>query len=256
MENPDEIDFESLHLFDSKKYNLYKDKYPDEWWKTEPPIKKINKEYPLKVQTKLQHPGAVYAIKWSHDGTMFATVSTLGTVRVWDVETFKMLKELRDEKEKNIEEFYVCQWTPNDAKIIVAGKLQNRLKWSKEDEDNAILPCPIKVFDVLDTQNVKVCPGHQEEVLCLKIVKFKKKYYMLSTSQDGYILKWNMDDQFNLLKHKRINDLTTNIAISISFLPGCGNKYFLCSGDHAIKIYDFESGEVYYSICFFFLNFI
>jgi WD40 repeat protein len=79
---------------------------------------------------------------------------------------------------------------------------------------------------------------------------------MLSSSQDGYILKWNMDDQFNLLKHKRINDLTTNIAISISFLPNCGNKYFLCSGDHAIKIYDFENEQVILFFFNFFFGFL
>jgi len=30
--------------------------------------------------------------------------------------------------------------------IIIAGKLKDRKKWSSEDDDNHILPCPLKVI--------------------------------------------------------------------------------------------------------------
>jgi len=30
--------------------------------------------------------------------------------------------------------------------IVIAGKLKDRNKWSIEDDDNHILPCPLKVY--------------------------------------------------------------------------------------------------------------
>jgi len=47
---------------------------------------------------------------------------------------------------------------------------------------------------------------------------------------------------------KRIDEVTTNMALSLSFLPNCGNKYFMAAADEGIKIYDFENEVVSYTL--------
>jgi WD40 repeat protein len=60
-------------------------------------IQYINKTHPLETfPHKLDHPGSIYALAWSHDGTMLATASSIGTVRIWDIADWKLLQEIRD----------------------------------------------------------------------------------------------------------------------------------------------------------------
>lgn len=41
-----------------------------------------------------------------------------------------------------------------------------------------------------------------------------------------------------------VDDLTTNIAVSFSFIPSTGNKYFIAAGDECLKLFDFEAGKL------------
>ena len=239
-------------FFDSSEVETLSAKYPDSWWEKKPAIQIINEKHPLRIETKLQHPGAVYAAKWSNDGTCIATVSTIGTIRIWDAVTFKLLLDLRDPTEIQIDEFFVCEWTPDDSRLFVGGKLKNRHRWSDDDDDNSVLPCPIKSFAIKEpTSPVKVFNGHKEEILCLKLLKYKNKNFMLSSSQDGYLIKWQFDSNWDFQKKSYIDDESTSIAISIAFFPECGNRYFACSGDHAVKVYDFENERVSAKYFFF-----
>jgi hypothetical protein len=43
----------------------------------------------------------------------------------------------------------------------------------------------------------------------------------------------------------RIDEETTNMALSLSFMPNCGNKYFMSAADGGVKIYDFEKEVVH-----------
>lgn len=43
---------------------------------------------------------------------------------------------------------------------------------------------------------------------------------------------------------KRIDEETTNMALGLSFVPHCGNKYFMSAADGGVKIYDFEKEVV------------
>jgi len=76
----------------------------------------------------------------------------------------------------------------------------------------------------------------------LKRIKFKHQNYLLSASQDGYIIKWHFDRNWRECLGTVVIDATTsNMALSLSFLPDCGNKYFIAAADEGIKMYDFES---------------
>jgi len=166
---------------------------------------------------------------------MLATCSSLGSIRLWNTTSWKLIQELRDDEEEKIEEFYTLRFTPDNTKLFAAGKLKHRDRWSNEDDDNQVAPGPIKVyaafilamvshltnpslphqvFDVLSGKVLEKFEGHTEEILCVKTVRgslssltfshalrtcwlkveFKGKNYLLSASQDGYIIKWHLDE--------------------------------------------------------------
>ena len=80
--------------------------------------------------------------------------------------------------------------------LLVGGKLKDRNNWSEADEDNNILPCRLKLFDILTGEVVTQLQGHTEELLCVKRVQFKGENYFLSGSQDGYLNKWHMSQDW------------------------------------------------------------
>ncbi|KAJ1959479.1 hypothetical protein H4R35_007640, partial [Dimargaris xerosporica] len=152
---------------------------------------------------------------------------------------------LRDADEPNIDEFYVCKFTPDHSHVIVGGKLKDRMRWSEADDDNHILPCPIKIFNVVTSKVVARLEGHSEEILCIKRLQFKGDNYLISTSQDGYIIRWKLDDDWcTLLEKKAMEDGVTCMAFTVSFVPNTGNKYFLGACDDNIKLYDFENATL------------
>ena len=38
--------------------------------------------------------------------------------------------------------------------------------------------------------------GHEEEILCIKNAIFNNEHYLVSTSQDGYIIQWKVDSDW------------------------------------------------------------
>lgn len=161
-------------------------------------------------------------------------------------------------QEKHIEEFFVLSWSEDGRFIIAGGKLKSRTSWSLQDEDCHILPCPLKVFNITSgevsnpshaqnltpTQVVETLHGHEEEILCLKRIKFDGETFLISGSEDGRMIKWKMNRDYGLVKKEMMDDLTTNMVISLTFVPDCGNRYYLASSDTDIKLFDFQHGKV------------
>jgi len=50
----------------------------------------------------------------------------------------------KHEKE-NIDEYYCGCFLPDGRHIVVGGKYKNRKEWSLQDDDNHVMPCPLKV---------------------------------------------------------------------------------------------------------------
>ncbi|KAF9964734.1 hypothetical protein BGZ70_006022 [Mortierella alpina] len=165
--------------------------------------------------------------------------------RVWSLEDYSLLTTLRDAKEEHIDEFYVGAFVPDQTKILIGGKLKDRNNWSEADEDNNILPCPLKLFDILSGEVVARLDGHAEELLCVKKVHFKGENYFLSGSQDGYLNKWHMDSDWKTLNSMvQMEDGITCMAFTVSFVPNTGNKYFLAAADENLRLYDFENAAL------------
>jgi hypothetical protein len=48
-------------------------------------------------------------------------------------------------QEPHIDEYYCGAFLPDGRHVVAGGKLKDRGRWSAEDDDNHILPCPLKV---------------------------------------------------------------------------------------------------------------
>lgn len=107
------------------------------------------------------------------------------------------------------------------------------------------MPCPIKIFDLSSGKVVTKLEGHAEEVLSIKHVYFKGESYYLTCSQDGTIIKWKLNPLTMEVESKStIQDGVTCMAFNTSFVPNCGNKYFLAACDNQVKLFDFEFEKV------------
>lgn len=178
------------------------EEYPDKYWRFHADteydmIKSINQENTLEVLSfDISDQSAITGMTLSNDGTLLATFSNIGAVKVWDIQNnFKCVRKIRDAEETQIDEFYCGQFVSEGQELIVtAGKLKDRHRWSAEDGDSHILPCPIKIFRLEDCSRVARLEGHTEEILCVKSLSYMGNNYLISTSQDGYIIKWHMDE--------------------------------------------------------------
>ncbi|KAJ2551890.1 hypothetical protein EV175_003519 [Coemansia sp. RSA 1933] len=237
-------------VYDPAKNKVLAEKYPDPYWhqllspsggKSER-IDLIDEEHQLELLPyNISDQMAMTGITISTDGSMLATFGSTGQVNVWDTETFECLTSLRDMSEPNIDEFFVGQFTPNSEYLIVGGKLKDRKRWSEADEDNHILPCPLKIFNVLTGEVVARLDGHSEEILCIKSVVYNGENYYVTTSQDGYIRRWHMDsDWVVLLDSKEVEDGVTCMAFTVSFVPNAGNRFFMASTDDHVTLMDLE----------------
>ncbi|KAG0000618.1 hypothetical protein BGZ65_004212 [Modicella reniformis] len=239
---------ENLHGFDPNYVYSLARQYPDTYWRTHAEsksgmISKISEDHPLQlVDCNIQDQAAITGMAISPDGTMLATFCNLGSVRLWSLDDYSLVKTLRDAKEEHIDEFYVGTFVPDQTLVLVGGKRKDRNNWSEVDDDNNILPCPLKLFDVITGEVVVTLEGHTEELLCVKRVQFKGENYFLSGSQDGYLSKWHMDSDWRALTSMaQMADGVTCMAFTVSFVPNTGNKFFLAAADENLRLYDFEN---------------
>ncbi|CAO3636618.1 unnamed protein product [Mucor hiemalis] len=176
---------------------------------------------------------------------MLATFSSIGSIKIFEAgNDFTLLRKLRDTEETQIDEFYCGTFTSNGL-MAVGGKLKDRHRWSEEDGDNHILPCDIKIFNMDNSKVIARLAGHAEEVLTIKAIQFKNENYLISTSQDGSIIKWHLaEDWCTLLDKQKMDDNFTCMAFTVSFLPNTGNKYFLAAVDEHLRLYDFENAKL------------
>jgi WD40 repeat protein len=192
-----------VQVYDPEKVKQLSEQYPDTYWRFHADsgygmINPINSNYQLQtLPNNIHDHGPITGMTLSDDGKLLATFCNMGSIKVWDIDkNFNLMRNMRDASETQIEEFYCGQFLAEHQLLVAGGKLKARHKWSYEDNDNFILGCDIKIFNVETCECVAVLKGHSEEILCIKAVSFKGNNYFISTSQDGYIIKWHMDESW------------------------------------------------------------
>jgi WD40 repeat protein len=221
-------------------------------------IQAINADAPLAlVPAEMQAPGCVYGMDLSADGQLLATVTTLGDIHIWDAADYTLLKTIRDTDEKNIDEYFVVRFTPDARCVYVAGKRKSRTRWDPRDDDNHVLPCHVKVFDVATGARVTQLVGHREEVLHIALVRCAGRNVALTGSQDGSIIAWEVSDDWrSVAQHKTLQDATSSMVFQLAPLPGTGCRYIVAAADSTLKVYDVVEGrkvaefaDLYTSFC-------
>ncbi|CAG8505132.1 7110_t:CDS:10 [Scutellospora calospora] len=225
--------------------------YPDKYWQFHAEsnngmINYINEEHQLElINVDVRDQGPITGMTLSPDGAMLVTFCNVGCAKIWDTADFKLIQKLRDIEEVNIDEFFVGKFIPDHTRMAIGGKLKDRHHWSKDDDDNHILPCPLKIFDVITGKAIARLEGHTEEILCVKTVVYKGVPYFLTTSQDGYIIKWKMRDDWTTLINKQpMVDGLTCMAFTVSFVPNTANRYFMAATDEHVRLYDFDAAQL------------
>lgn len=81
----------------------------------------INRTSPLGLdyRSPLQHNSPIYSMDWSHNGRNLVTGGNCMTI--WNVDTWKKTKEISSHA--NEEHFYTVSFSPNDKKLLGAGKV-------------------------------------------------------------------------------------------------------------------------------------
>eukprot|EP01135_Chromosphaera_perkinsii_P000468 Nk52_evm22s96 gene=Nk52_evmTU22s96 len=209
-------------------------------------IEFINEQNPLVHRDQaLLHAGSIYSMALSDDGHMLATFSIYGSIRVWDCEEWTLLTELFCKNDDTVNDFYCGLFLPDNEHVVVGGKCKDRNRWSEEDDDNYILPCPLLIINLLTGEVVNKLEGHKEEILFVERVQFKGENHFLSCSQDGTIIKWHMDSSWlKCLGSSKMEDESTCMAFAVSVIPNCGGKYFVAACDEHLRLYDFEQGKL------------
>lgn len=190
-----------LEVYNPQKVKQLSEQYPDTYWRFHADsgygmINSINANHSLQtLPINVSDEGPITGMTLSDDGKLLATFCNMGSIKVWDVDNnCNLMRKIHDKSETEIEEFYCGQFLTEKGFLVAGGKLKARHKWSHQDNDNFILDCDIKIFDVDTGDRVALLKGHSEEILCIKALSFKGNNYFISTSQDGYIIKWHMDE--------------------------------------------------------------
>lgn len=82
--------------FDAEYVAELASKYPDKVEDWSRSISKIDSQHKLNLERSLPHSGCIYRASISFDGTMMATVSSSGTLKIWDLRTLSEIAELVD----------------------------------------------------------------------------------------------------------------------------------------------------------------
>ena len=151
----------------------------------------IDNDHPLELlQTDIQNYGYCIGFAVSPDQTLLATFTSVGTAQLYSLTSsdFSLIATLQDPAETQISEYFTGHFFSHF--LIVGGRRKSLYAYSQTDLDNAILPCDMVVYDCDNGQVVQRVKGHNEEVL--RIIPVGKSE-LLTSSEDGYIIRWHMN---------------------------------------------------------------
>lgn len=139
------------YSYDPEAVRSLAKEYPDAYWRFHADadthmVDELTEDIPVEtVNVDISDHAAIVGMTLSEDGRVLATFSSVGSIGLYAVtKELRLLRRLRDPAETNIEEYWCGQFA-GSRYLVAGGKLKDRNRWSAADEDNHILPCPIKV---------------------------------------------------------------------------------------------------------------
>ncbi|KIM24258.1 hypothetical protein M408DRAFT_243234 [Serendipita vermifera MAFF 305830] len=174
--------------------------------------------WPAVQNVCIGHKDAVLSVDFSPDGRRIVSGSRDCTIRVWDVETGKVvLGPLQSHNDA-----ILCVSFSSDGRRIVSGA------WD----------CTIRVWDAERGETILgPLKGHTDAILSVKFSPDGRR--IVSGSEDRTIRIWDTETGETVLDPLKGHK---NSVYSVSFSPD-GRKIASGSGDHTIRVWDAETGE-------------
>lgn len=176
---------------------------------------------PFKFKCTLtEHSQFVNCVRFSPDGSHFATASADGQIFVYDGQKGELLRSLGGDKAHK-GGIYALSWSPDSSQLISASgdktvKLwdveagsalttfnmgsnvedqQLGCLWQKEHLLSVSLSGNINYLDKNNPDRpIRVLQGHRKAIQCLTVHKGDGKSYIYSGSQDGHITRWDSEN--------------------------------------------------------------
>ena len=168
------------------------------------------------ITTLSGHLKGVTAVAFSPDGNYLVSGSKDKTIKVWELDTGKVLRTIEGHK-KIVNSVAVS----NDGKYVVSGSNDKT----------------VKVWDFISGELIYTFEGHKFYVLAIALSSDNK--YIVSSSIDKEIRVWNLSTR----THTRTISGHGKEIVSVDISPD-NEKFVSGSTDKTIKIWDIESGEL------------
>ena len=203
------------------------------------------------------HSGVMLAVAYSFDGKYIASASMDKTIKIWEVETGRLLRTLTG----HTDHVYSVSYSP-DGKYIASGSNDNTIKiWEVATGEcirtltghtsyvKSVMYSPdgkylatgswdktIKLWEVETGGCIKTFTGHTGYIESVAYSSDGK--YVTSASYDKTIKVWEVENGECI---KTLAGHTDEVC-SVSFSPDC--KYLAsCSGDKTIKLWEVKTGN-------------
>jgi WD40 repeat protein len=120
--------------------------------------------------------------------------------------------------------------------VVAGGKTKDRKRWCDQDDDNHVLPTSLHLWDVYQGTVLVQLPGHQEEILDIKVIlSHSHQYKLVSVGQDGTMMLsvWNIDDQ-------SVQSSILSLGTMVFSVDVLSTRYLVCAVDDCIGIVDLK----------------
>ena len=203
------------------------------------------------------HNGAIYSVKFSHDGKMIASAGADKTVKIWRHDG-KLLRTLKGHKatvhmavfspnSKTIAsasaDKTVKLWRVSDGKLLKTLKGHNRnifsLSWSTQDNivASGSMDGNIKIWKANDGKLLNTIKAHEAPITSVSFSPDGET--LISGSHDKSIKLWNVSDGKYLREINGHKDIITKVYFSTD-----GKKIFSGSTDKSIKLWNVNDGKL------------
>lgn len=203
---------------------------------------------------------AVDNIAFSPDGKFIAVATKNATPRVWEIETGKLVYELRGHQKPVISIAYSMDGkqlytSGNDATIIIwnaeSGKKISRI-FGHEDNVSSISTSPDGKYFITSSADKTVRLWNAENGLEFSDPNGRHKdiMYAFDLSDDGKILATGGPDSTLSIWNAETGKLISNYPVLDAIVNAAAlspdNKYVaVCNWNPAVKIYDTQTGKLY-----------
>mmetsp|Transcript_2561 Transcript_2561/g.3398 ORF Transcript_2561/g.3398 Transcript_2561/m.3398 type:complete len:457 (-) Transcript_2561:8-1378(-) len=174
----------------------------------------INRQHPIDKSRKLVQKGSITSMCWSKSEQFLATCSSLGDIKIWNVNDWSLVGELLGDHcstntcQTELQDLYFAH---NDTQLIAAGGKRHIAPCLHDSEEEPF----IQVYNIQSLSanlvnsatsfTINVPHLQNASISCLKMLEVEdNSSYFVTIGTDGCILKWKLDPVTRNVSHAEI----------------------------------------------------